>query len=148
MKPRYDLPCNIAQSLNIIGDRWTLLILHEVLIGHTTFNEIKKGLSGISSNILSDRLKYLEAEGLLTSELYSQHPPRYTYDLTDAGKGLEPVFHAFVLWGSKYLDHACKKLVQSSTGDEVEIGYISTKTGQNISDVKVIPIHSLKNESN
>lgn len=146
MKSRYDLPCNIAQSLNIIGDRWTLLILHEVLIGNRTFNEIKRGLAGISSNVLSDRLKYLEAEGLLTSELYSKHPPRYKYDLTDAGKGLEPVFNAFVLWGSKYLDEACKKLVQSSTGEEVEIGYISKKTGQAVADVEVIPIPSA-NES-
>jgi len=60
LKSRYNLPCNIAQSLNIIGDRWTLLIIHEIFVGQTTFNNIKKALDGLSSNLLSERLKYLE----------------------------------------------------------------------------------------
>ena len=86
MKERYDLSCNIAQSLNIIGDRWTLLILHELLVGRETFSEIKHHLKGISSKLLSDRLKYLEEAGLLESTLYSAHPPRYRYRLTDSGR--------------------------------------------------------------
>ena len=104
MKSRYDLPCNIAQSLNIIGDRWTLLIIHEIFIGHTLFSEIKNGLTGISSNLLADRLKYLEEEGLIQSELYSRPPPRYRYTLTKSGEDLEHVFNALILWGHDHLE--------------------------------------------
>ena len=81
MKGTYTQSCNIAQTLNILGDRWTLLVVHEILTGQTTFNEIKKSLDGISANLLSDRLKSLEENGLITSSLYSEHPPRYQYTL-------------------------------------------------------------------
>ncbi len=140
MKPRYDIPCNIAQSLNIIGDRWTLLIIHEILVGNTTFNEIKKSLNGISSNLLSDRLKYLEEEGLLTAELYSSHPPRYRYMLTESGEDLEHVFNSLVVWGSAHLKKCYKKLVDSETGDELEIAYYNKRTGKLVENVKVVPV--------
>jgi len=140
MKPRYDLPCNIAQSLNIIGDRWTLLIIHEILVGQTTFNELKKALNGISANLLSERLKLLEANGLVKSELYSSHPPRYEYTLTQSGEDLEHVFHSFVLWGSKHLDNCYKKLVDTTSGEEVEIAYYSKHTGKIVHDIEAISI--------
>lgn len=140
MKPRYDIPCNIAQSLNIIGDRWTLLIVHEILAGHTLFNEIKKALAGISSNLLSDRLKYLEEEGLIKSELYSQHPPRYSYTLTKSGEDLEHVFNALIIWGSNNLQKCYKKLIDPETGEEVAIAYHSKKTGNLVQNIKVVPI--------
>ena len=103
MKKTYELPCNIAQSLNVIGDRWTLLIIHDILVGRRNFNELKKSLTGISSNLLSERLKYLEENGLIKSELYSEHPPRYHYTLTESGESLEHVFNALVLWGRNNL---------------------------------------------
>ena len=68
MKARYDIPCNIAQSLNIIGDRWTLLIVHEILNGQIMFNEIKKALPGISSNLLSERTKVFRKRRLIRSD--------------------------------------------------------------------------------
>ncbi|GBF76297.1 transcriptional regulator [Paenibacillus sp. 598K] len=137
MKARYDLPCNIAQSLNIIGDRWTLLIIHEVLVGRTTFNEIKKALPGLSSKLLSERLKYLEAQGLLASVLYSEHPPRYHYQLTDSGRDLEDVFHALVLWGRRNLQKCYKKLVHRSCGHEVTIAYHCEHCQRQVEDVAV-----------
>lgn len=140
VKPRYNLPCNIAQSLNIFGDRWTLLIIHEILVGRTTFNDIRKALDGLSANILSERLKLLEDKGLLKSELYSTHPPRYQYILTESGEDLEPVFHSLIIWGTKHLEHCFKKLVHSPTGDEVEIGYYSKRTGEMVDDLEVIRI--------
>ncbi|BDG47740.1 MULTISPECIES: helix-turn-helix domain-containing protein [Parageobacillus] len=142
MKERYDLPCNIAQSLNIIGDRWTLLIIHEILLGHTTFNEIRKALKGISSNLLSDRLKYLEETGLVTSTLYSEHPPRYKYMLTKSGKDLEMVFNALILWGRKHLKKCYKKLVHKSCGHEVEISYYCPQCKTNVEDLAVVEVHS------
>lgn len=141
-KSRYDIPCNIAQSLNIIGDRWTLLIVHEILCGHTLFNEIKKALNGISSNLLSERLKYLEEEGLVKSELYSQHPPRYCYNLTESGKELEHVFNALIIWGSNHLQKCYKKLIDAETGDEVGVAYYSKKTGDRVNNITVIPVEA------
>lgn len=140
MKIKYDLPCNIAQSLNIIGDRWTLLIIHEILIGQTTFNEIKRALDGISANLLSERLKLLETQGLVTTELYSSHPPRYQYTLTESGKDLEHVFHALIIWGSEHLDHCYKKLVHTATGDEVGLTYYSKKTGEIVNDIQAVSL--------
>ncbi|TNJ67697.1 helix-turn-helix transcriptional regulator [Paenibacillus hemerocallicola] len=142
MKDRYDLPCNIAQTLNIIGDRWTLLIIHEVLIGHTTFNEIKKSLEGISSRLLSERLKYLEEAGLIESRLYSEHPPRYSYTATESGKALENVFHSLVLWGREHLQKCYKKLIHASCGHEVQIAYYCPHCEQNVTDLKVTELAS------
>ncbi|MFJ7732028.1 winged helix-turn-helix transcriptional regulator [Lysinibacillus sp. NPDC097231] len=140
MKTRYDLPCNIAQTLNIIGDRWTLLILHELLIGQTNFNDIKLNLPGLSANLLSARLKSLEDAGLVASTLYSAHPPRYAYSLTAAGKALEPVFNAMILWGSEHLDPCYKEIIDAKTGDRVEIGYYSKTTGERIDSIQIRPI--------
>ncbi|MBU9722413.1 MULTISPECIES: winged helix-turn-helix transcriptional regulator [Bacillaceae] len=122
MKERYKLPCNIAQTLNLVGDRWTLLVIHEILIGHTTFNEIKKNLKGLSPNLLSDRLKFLEEAGLVQSTIYSEHPPRYEYRLTQSGKDLEDVFHALIIWGRNHLDKCYKKLVHTCD-TEVQLQY-------------------------
>jgi DNA-binding HxlR family transcriptional regulator len=140
MKTRYNLPCNIAQSLNIIGDRWSLLIVHEILNGQTMFNEIKKALPGIPSNLLSERLRYLEEEGLISVELYSEHPPRYRYTLTKKGEELEHVFNALIIWGSNNLQKCYKKLIDSKTGDEVEIAYFNKKTGERVEQIEVVAI--------
>lgn len=140
MKQKYNLPCNIAQSLNIIGDRWTLLTIHEIMIGNTTFNEIKRALNGISANVLSERLKLVESQGLVQSELYSEHPPRYKYTLTKSGEDLEFVLHALVIWGSEHLDPCYKKLIDSKTGDEVKLAYYSTNSGEIVQDIKAVSI--------
>jgi DNA-binding HxlR family transcriptional regulator len=140
MKTKYNIPCNIAQSLNIIGDRWSLLIVHEILNGQTLFNEIKKALPGIPSNLLSERLKYLEVEGIISVELYSEHPPRYRYTLTKKGEELEHVFNSLILWGSNNLQKCYKKLIDSKTGDEVEISYINKKTGERVEHIEVVAI--------
>lgn len=137
MKTRYDLPCNIAQTLNIIGDRWTLLILHELLIGQTNFNDIKVNLPGLSANLLSARLKSLEEAGLVEATLYSAHPPRYAYSLTDSGKALDPVFNALILWGSEHLDPCYKEIVDADTGEKVELGYYSKNTGERINNIQI-----------
>ncbi|MEH6944456.1 winged helix-turn-helix transcriptional regulator [Bacillus sp. JJ722] len=138
MKDRYNLPCNIAQTMNIIGDRWTLLIVHEISIGNCTFNEIKKTLTGISSNLLSDRLKFLEEAELITSSLYSSHPPRYKYTLTESGESLQDVFNAMVIWGKNNLKKHYKKLVHTSCQHEVEVAYRCPQCNQNVDDLEVV----------
>ncbi len=123
MKNQYDLPCNIAQTLNIIGDRWTLLIIHEIMLGRKTYKELGAVLEGIASNLLSQRLKSLEEDGIIKAELYQTHPPRYAYSITEKGKDLQDIFNSIILWGSRNLDVCYKKLVDKETGKNVEIRY-------------------------
>ena len=122
-KPQYNIQCNIAQTLNIIGDKWSLLILHRLLIGYETYKEIFDGLEGIPTNLLSGRLKTLEHDELLYKELYQDHPPRYKYSLTEKGMDLVDVFNSLVLWGEKHLTKCHKKLVHNQCHHTVELKY-------------------------
>ena len=128
MKNQYELPCNIAQTLNIIGDKWTLLIVHEIMLEDKSYNELLSKLTGIASNLLSGRLKSLEEDGIIKGELYQKHPPRYKYTLTEKGRDLEDVFNSIILWGSKHLDKCYKNLVDKKTGPKVEIKYYLPET--------------------
>jgi DNA-binding HxlR family transcriptional regulator len=128
MKNQYELPCNIAQTLNIIGDKWTLLIVHEIMLGDKSYNELLSKLTGIASNLLSGRLKSLGEDGIIKGELYQKHPPRYKYTLTEKGRDLEDVFNSIILWGSKHLDKCYKNLVDKKTGHKVEIKYYLPET--------------------
>ena len=141
MKTTYNLPCNIAQTLNIIGDRWTLLIAHEILIGNQTFSSIKHALEGISSNLLSDRLKYLEESGLLEPNLYSTHPPRYKYTLTKSGEDLENIFNAMILWGESNLEKCYKHLVHEKCGHGVETTYYCPHCEEHTNDLSVLKVN-------
>ena len=132
MKNAYSLPCNIAQTLNLIGDKWSLLILHRLLIGKGTFKELQESLAGIPTTLLSERLKTLEGDGLVRSELYQEHPPRYRYTLTESGGDLEDVFNALVLWGQKHLSACYKKLVHDACGHPVEHRYYCPHCGSTV----------------
>ncbi|WP_313134946.1 winged helix-turn-helix transcriptional regulator [Anaerocolumna sp.] len=119
MKNLYNLPCNVAQTLNIIGDKWTLLILRQIMIGRKTYKEMQEGLEGIPSNLLSERLKCLETDGLITTRLYQNHPPRYEYLLTDSGKDLGDIFYSIIMWGEKHLKVCYKQLTHSECGHKI-----------------------------
>jgi DNA-binding HxlR family transcriptional regulator len=83
MSRQYGLPCPVARSLDIIGDRWTLLIIRDLLaVGPRKYVDLSESLKGIAPNVLSDRLKLLESNGLVEREFYEQHPPRALYKLT------------------------------------------------------------------
>jgi len=104
MAKQYGLPCPVAKSLDIVGDRWTLLIVRDLLaLGARKYVELSESLSGIAPNVLSDRLKQLEAHGIVEREFYEQHPPRARYRLTKKGADLRVVLQAFLQWGNKYL---------------------------------------------
>lgn len=145
MKKQYNLDCNIAQSLNILGDRWSLLILHAIMVGNHTYKELQTELKGIPTNILSTRLKELETNQLLTCHLYQEHPPRYRYDLSASGQGLQDVFCALLLWGANYLHpKKChKQLVDCKHLEPVEIVYQS-KTSKEIFDASQVTVISKK----
>lgn len=95
--------CPIARTLEIVGDRWTLLVIRDLARGHSKFADLMTELRGISPNVLSDRLKLLEQEELITSRLYSEHPPRAEYLLTEKGEALYPTLRALAAWGQEYV---------------------------------------------
>ena len=95
--------CPIARSLDIVGDRWTILILRDLVVsGPRKFQDFELSLKGISPTTLSARLKRLEEAGIVERRFYEQHPPRAEYLLTDRGKDLRPVLRALLEWGKRY----------------------------------------------
>jgi DNA-binding HxlR family transcriptional regulator len=138
MKNLYDLPCNIAQTLNIIGDKWTLLILRQIMMGQDTYSKMQQKLEGIPSNLLSNRLKCLEDDGLITSNLYQAHPPRYRYVLTDSGKDLSDVFNSIILWCERNLKKCHRKLIHSECGQKFKMTYYCPECDKNISQDDII----------
>jgi DNA-binding HxlR family transcriptional regulator len=92
--------CPIARSLDVIGERWTILIVRELIrFGPRKFQDFEQALVGISPNTLSARLKRLENAGIVERRFYEQHPPRAEYLLTERGKELRPVLKALFAWG-------------------------------------------------
>jgi DNA-binding HxlR family transcriptional regulator len=97
--------CSVAQTLEIIGERWTLLIIRDAFLGLTKFAEFHESL-GIARNILADRLRRLVDEGIFERIPYAGRPPRYEYVLTEKGRDLYPIFLAMMRWGERWLDDA------------------------------------------
>ena len=96
--------CSIARTLDLLGDRWTLLVVRDLMWhGKQTFKALSDSAEHVPSNILSDRLAKLRRWGLVTRDAYQDRPVRYRYVLTDAGKSLEPVLKAAMSWGNAHL---------------------------------------------
>lgn len=95
--------CPLSCSLELIGDRWTMLVLRDLFIGKKRFSEFLASPEKISTNVLSDRLARMEESGLIRSERYSNRPPRYEFELTARGEGLLPVLQALCRWGNQFL---------------------------------------------
>ncbi len=102
MPKPYSQVCPIARTLDIVGDRWTMLIVRDLFLGRTRFKQFLASSPGLPSKLLSDRLKKLEQHGLIQRVVYSQHPLRAEYRLTDNGRSLAPLLKEIVRWG---LDH-------------------------------------------
>ncbi len=91
--------CPVSRSLDVLGDRWTLLVVRDLLRGKTRYGDFLASGEGIHTNILADRLKRLEEAGVITSAPYSRHSRRKDYHLTEAGEALRPVVAALRDWG-------------------------------------------------
>src|SRR5438477_6626882 len=97
MATNYDMKCPVARTLDLIGERWTILILRDLLQqGPRKFQDFEQSLTGISPNTLSARLKKLEEHGILARRFYADHPPRAEYLLTDKGRALGPSLKALL----------------------------------------------------
>ena len=104
MSTLYDPRCPVARTLEIIGERWTILILRDLILdGPRKFQDFLVSLSGISPNTLSARLKTLEEGGIIERRFYEDHPPRAEYVLTEKGRDLRPVLRTLREWGQKYM---------------------------------------------
>ena len=96
-----DFTCSIARTLDVVGDRWTLLVLRDVFVGINRFDEIQRDL-GIARNVLAERLESLVRDGVLERRAYQERPPRHEYMLTQKGKDLQSVLLAMVAWGDRW----------------------------------------------
>ena len=100
MAKSYGLDCPVARTLDVIGDRWTVLVLRDLFLYRTRrFQDFSETLPGLTPSVLSGRLKELEESGIIESRLYSEHPPRSEYLLTPRGRTLGPVLRALRQWG-------------------------------------------------
>lgn len=95
--------CPIACTLDIIGDKWTLLVIRDLSLGKKTYREFQESPEGIPTNILAERLKRLESHGIIEKHPYQERPVRYAYQLTQKGKALGPILKDTVKWGLKYI---------------------------------------------
>jgi DNA-binding HxlR family transcriptional regulator len=105
MPDTYGLDCPLARTLDIIGERWSVLILRDLFLqGARKFQDFENSLSGISPNTLSARLKRLEEAGIIERRFYAEHPPRAEYVLTAKGRELGPVMKALRAWGERHTE--------------------------------------------
>lgn len=93
--------CPIANTLEVVGDKWSLLVLRELSLGVRRFNDIQRQI-GAPRDRVADRLRNLEQSGLLERRRYSAHPPRFEYWLTEAGRELVPVLDSLRIWGERH----------------------------------------------
>ena len=103
MLTKEEMPvCPVATTVALIGSKWKLLIMRNLLSRPWRFNELKKDLEGVSQKVLTDSLRSMEADGLLTRTVYPEVPPRVEYTLTELGYSLRPILEAMRVWGEDY----------------------------------------------
>ncbi len=98
-----ELPaCPVETTLTLIGDKWKVLILRDLMPGTKRFGELKKSIGSVSQKVLTAQLRDMEENGLLTRTVYAEVPPRVEYSLTDLGKSLKPILDAMKNWGEEF----------------------------------------------
>jgi DNA-binding HxlR family transcriptional regulator len=118
--------CAIANSLDIVGDKWSLLVVRDLLHGKHTYGELAESPEGIPTNILADRLKRLESAGIIASTPYQERPVRYRYTLTPKGGALGEVLLALVRWGKQYIPGTAV-LNKRPEGAEVAVSALNSR---------------------
>ncbi|MDE6743755.1 MAG: helix-turn-helix transcriptional regulator [Lachnospiraceae bacterium] len=104
MKTKAELlpDCPVATTVQLIGNKWKLLIIRNLRIRPWRFNELQKNLDGISQKVLTDSLRSMEADGLITRTVYAEVPPRVEYALSELGETMRPILDAMEAWGNSY----------------------------------------------
>jgi len=97
--------CPVATTVQLIGSKWKLLIMRNLLARPWRFNELRKSLEGISQKVLTDSLRSMEEDGIIIRTLYPEVPPRVEYALSDLGESMRPIISAMEAWGSNYKEN-------------------------------------------
>ncbi|MBJ6724932.1 winged helix-turn-helix transcriptional regulator [Geomesophilobacter sediminis] len=99
------MACPIEVTVNLLGDKWKVLIVRNLLLGGTQrFGELNRGIDGVTQKVLTQQLRQLESDGLVARKIYPEVPPRVEYSLTELGHTLKPIFEAMHSWGTSYLE--------------------------------------------
>ena len=107
MRKKEDLPeCAVATTVSMIGSKWKLLIIRNLILRPWRFNELQRALVGISQKVLTDSLRQMEADGIITRTVYPEVPPRVEYALSSLGESLNPIIAAMKQWGRRYKELA------------------------------------------
>lgn len=102
-KSNDNLPvCPVETTLMLIGNKWKVLIIRDLLTGTKRFGELKKSIGKVSQKVLTTQLRDMEESGLISRKIYAEVPPRVEYSLTDLGKSLQPILNAMLQWGTEY----------------------------------------------
>lgn len=103
MKTKEELPaCPVATTVSLIGSKWKIIIMRNLLVRSWRFNELKKDLDGISQKVLTDSLRSMEDDGIVTRTVYAEVPPRVEYALSPLGESMRPIMDAMEKWGTEY----------------------------------------------
>ena len=103
MKTKDELPeCPVATTVSLIGSKWKLLIMRNLLVRPWRFNELKNSLEGISQKVLTDSLRSMEEDGIITRTVYPEVPPHVEYALSDLGESMRPIIESMENWGNEY----------------------------------------------
>lgn len=103
MIKKEDLPaCPVATTVSLIGSKWKLLIMRNLLVRPWRFNELQRDLEGISQKVLTESLRSMEADGLITRTVYPEIPPHVEYALSETGESMRPIIEAMAAWGTEY----------------------------------------------
>ncbi len=130
--------CSIAQTLEVVGDPWTLLIVRDVFFGVRRFDDLRRSL-GIPRATLSSRLGALVADGVLSRRAYTEHPPRHEYVLTDKGRSLSPVLIAMLQWGDEWsgVDDPPVTLLDADTGEQIHAQFVDQMSGRPLTELRI-----------
>lgn len=145
-----ELPaCPVKITMGLIGDKWKVLIIRDLLTGTKRFRELKKSLSGITQKVLTDNLRQMKASGLVVRKVYAEVPPKVEYSLSDTGLSLKPILDSMVEWGNENRESSREQIIilfiPSHTATHAVLAsggsiYISTCTFAYWSDRNIRPL--------
>jgi DNA-binding HxlR family transcriptional regulator len=124
-------PCSVAAALNLVGEKWALLAVREIAFGNKRFDMIARN-TGAPRDRLAARLRALEAAGVIARRQYSEHPARYEYELTQAGRELREVLRALRVWGDKWAVATPPAVFTHSCGHDLDSAVICRHCGQEV----------------
>jgi DNA-binding HxlR family transcriptional regulator len=129
----------LAEALVAVGDRWTLLVVEALLGGALRFNELQERIEGIAPNILSNRMRRLEQDGLVLAQPYSERPPRYIYELTAAGRELAGALRLLADWGARHSE--AEPVVHRACGTALEARWYCPTCDQTVDEPDDESVH-------